>query len=168
MKKTLILFVFVLASAALQQLKAQQSSANMLTSPCDDEAVQKKVDSLKKLLSRDGFAVLREASITMQSEDEIPIIVPMDEGSVYQFVFIGDAKSNQWEVKMYDYNERQVMYQKKGRGDAEGNIISYSYIPRMSEYHMIKPSQVNHQNKNELCGYVLLFKKNTALAKSAR
>lgn len=112
--------------------------------------------------------MLREASITMESEYEIPIIVPMSEGTSYQFVFIGDMKSNMYEVKMYDYNEKQVVYQKKGGNDASGNIISYSYIPKMSEYHMIKPLQVNKKQKKDLCGYVMLFRKSEASYKKAR
>jgi hypothetical protein len=40
----------------------------------------------------------------------------------------------------------------------DGNVISYSYIPPISEYHMIKPLQVN-KKKKQLCGYVMLFKK---------
>jgi hypothetical protein len=43
-------------------------------------------------------------------------------------------------------------------GDVDGNIISYAYIPQYSEYHMIKPVQVN-KSKKTLCGYVMLLKK---------
>ena len=59
---------------------------------------------------------------------------------------------------MYDWNERQVVYKKNQWGDVDGNIINYDYIPRFSEYHIIKPVQVN-KKKKLLCGYVLLLKK---------
>jgi hypothetical protein len=68
---------------------------------------------------------------------------------------------------MYDYNEKQVVYQKK-RGDVNDNIISYAYVPKMSEYHMIKPLQVNNQQKKDLCGYVMLFRKTDTADKKAR
>ncbi|NMD29472.1 MAG: hypothetical protein GYA79_07130, partial [Bacteroidetes bacterium] len=74
------------------------------------------------------------------------------------FVFIGDITSKLYEVRMYDWNERQVVYKKNQWGDVDGNIINYDYIPRFSEYHMIKPVQVN-KKKKLLCGYVLLLKK---------
>jgi hypothetical protein len=32
--------------------------------------------------------LLKEASITMESEYEMPVIVPLTQGSLYQFVFI--------------------------------------------------------------------------------
>ncbi|MBS1599574.1 MAG: hypothetical protein JST75_15220 [Bacteroidetes bacterium] len=125
---------------------------------CDVTAYQEQIDSLKSLFKSKGFIVLREASMSMQSEYEMPIVVAMSQGSLYEFVFIGDPSSRLYEVRMYDWNEKQVVYQKKMWGDVDGNIISYAYSPQFSEYHMIKPVQVN-RTKKKLCGYVLLLKK---------
>ena len=125
---------------------------------CDVNPYQQTIDSLKKIFSGQGFSVLREASMTMESEYEMPIILPMTQGTLYQFIFIGDPSSRLYEVRMYDWSERQVVYKKNQWGDIDGNIISYPYIPKISEYHMIKPLQIN-KNKKKLCGYVLLLKK---------
>ncbi len=125
---------------------------------CDSVQYKPQIDSLKQLFEAKGFIVLREASISMQSEYEMPIVVPMTQGTVYEFIFIGEPSSKLYEVRMFDYNEKQVVYQKKMWGDIDGNIISYSYVPQFTEYHMIKPVQVN-KKKKKLCGYVLLFKK---------
>ena len=127
--------------------------------PCDNFLIKKQSDSLKALFAQNGFIVVREASITMESEYELPVIVPLSQGTWYQVVFIGDINSNTYEVRMFDYDEKQVVYQKKRWGDVDGNIISYSYIPKFSEYHMIKPVQVNNKQKKDLCGYIMLLKK---------
>jgi len=126
---------------------------------CEGNPYQQTVDSLKKMYTNQGFTLVREASMTMESEYEMPIILPMTGGTWYQFVFIGDPTSRLYEVRMYDYNERQVVYKKNLWGDVDGNIISYDYIPKFSEYHMIKPVQIN-KKKKKLCGYVMLLKKN--------
>ena len=129
---------------------------------CETNPYQQTVDSLKQLYSTQGFTVLREAAMTMESEYEMPIILPMTSGTWYQFVFIGDPSSKLYEVRMYDWNERQVVYKKNQWGnDLDGSIISFDYVPKFSEYHMIKPVQVN-KNKKKLCGYVMLLKKNGA------
>ena len=144
-------FVFLsLASLKAQEVIKQES--------CDTSPFRNEIDSLKKIFSNDGYVVLREASMTMQSQYEMPIVVPMNQGSLYQFVFIGEPTSKLYEVRMYDYSEKQVVYKKNQWGDVDGNIISYAYIPQFSEYHMIKPVQVN-KTKKKLCGYVLLLKK---------
>ena len=129
---------------------------------CSNNDILRQADSLKQLYAKDGFAVLKEASITMESEYEMPVIVPLQQGSWYQFVFIGDYTSKLYEVRMFDWNEKQVVYQKKMWGDVDGNIISYSYIPKFSEFHMMKPVQVNKKKKKDLCGYVMLFQKTKA------
>ena len=153
----LLLLVFSTHSVLAQEVIRQQS--------CEGNPYQSTVDSLKQFFSEQGFTVLREASMTMESEYEMPIVLPMTQGTWYQFVFIGDPTSKLYEVRMYDWNERQVVYKKNQWGDVDGNIISYAYIPKFSEYHMIKPVQVNKQKK-KLCGYVLLLKKVTGAAES--
>lgn len=127
--------------------------------PCSNELINHQVDSIKNEFSQKGFIVVKEASVTMESEYEMPVVVPLTAGTWYQFVFIGEITSKLYEVRMYDWNERQVVYQKKMWGDVDGSVISFSYIPQFSEYHMIKPVQVNKKKKKGLCGYVMLLKK---------
>lgn len=145
--------------AALSLFGLSSTAQNVIAqNPCSSASILHQADSVKKFLAKQGFTVVKEASMQMESEYEMPVIVPLTEGSWYQFVFIGDMSSKLYEVRMFDWNEKQVVYQKKYWGDVDGNVISYSYIPQFSEYHMIKPVQVNNKKK-ELCGYVMLLKK---------
>jgi hypothetical protein len=125
---------------------------------CHNEMIKMQADSVKQTMARDGYVVVREASMAMESEYEMAVLVPLTEGSNYQFIFIGDVTSKLYEVRMYDSEEKQVVYQKKMWGDVDGNVISFSYIPRFSEFFAIRPVQVN-KKKKELCGYVMLMKK---------
>ena len=127
---------------------------------CSDELIKRQAESIKKELQTQGFIILKEASMQMESEFEMPVIVPLTQGSWYQFVFIGDYSSRLYEVRMYDWNEKQVVFKQKKWGDIDGNVIVYSYIPQFSEFHLMKPVQVNKQKKKNLCGYVMLFKRN--------
>lgn len=126
---------------------------------CMNESYKVQIDSLKQLFSNQGYDVVREASVKMESEYELPIVLPLTQGAWYQFVFIGDPTSKLYEVRMYDWNEKQVVYKKHQWGDVDGNVISYPYVSQFTEYHLIKPVQVNKQKKKGLCGYVMLLKK---------
>jgi hypothetical protein len=151
-KATPVLFLFFTNSLLAQDAIKQQG--------CEGgNPYQQTVDSLKQIYSAQGFTVMREASMIMESEYEMPIVMPMNQGTGYQFIFIGDPTSRLYEVRMYDWNEREVVYKKNLWGTVDGNIISYSYVPQFTEYHMIKPVQVN-KKKKKLCGYVMLLKKN--------
>ncbi len=125
------------------------------------QPIRKQVDSLKTLYANDGFQLVRETPLQMESEYEIPIVLPLTQGTYYQFVFIGEQSSRLYEVRMYDWKEKQVAFQQKKWGDVDGNIIAFSYIPQFSEYHMMRPVQVNKKQKRDLNGYVMLFKKKT-------
>jgi hypothetical protein len=147
----LILLLSIFGSAKGQDRIRQVS--------CFDSTLKRQADSLKERLVQQGFIVVREATMTMESEYEMPVIVPLNEGSWYQFVFIGDLSSKLYEVRMYDYDEKQVVYQKHYGDGMESNIINYSYIPKVTEYHIIKPVQVSKKKKKNLCGYIIMFKK---------
>lgn len=157
MKKLLLLALMAVCTS----LSALSQDNVIRVKECSNNDILKQVDSLKQLYAKDGFSVIKEASITMESEYEMPVIVPLTSGTWYQFVFVGDITSRLYEVRMYDWSEKQVVYQKKMWGDVDGNVISYSYIPRSSEFHMMKPVQVNKKKKKDLCGYVMLLKKTT-------
>ena len=44
---------------------------------CFDSTLKREADSLKASLSKQGFVVVREATMTMESEYEMPVIVPL-------------------------------------------------------------------------------------------
>ena len=146
------------------QLSAQ--SDHIKQQGCDIKPYQISIDSLKQIYSTQGYSIVREASMTMESQNEMPIVVPMNEGTWYQFIFIGDPSSKTYEVRMFDWSEKQVVYKKNQLGEVDGNIITYNYVPKTTEYHMIKPVQVN-KSKKKLCGYVLLLKKSAAASTAA-
>jgi hypothetical protein len=153
MKKSILLIALCLATTFVfsQRLMRQQS--------CTDELISRQVDSLKVIYAQQGYELLREASMTMESEYEIPVIMQLTQGTWYQFVFIGDISSRLYEVRMYDWTEKQVIFRQNKWGDVDGNIIVYSYVPKATEFHMVKPVQVNKKKKKGLCGYVMMFKR---------
>lgn len=154
MKKLTLIFIFALFS--LCSVTAQDV---IRVQECHNDDIKRQVDSLKAFYAQGGFSVLREASITMESQYEMPVIVPLQQGTWYQFIFIGDISSRMYEVRMYDWSEREVVYKQNRWGDVDGNIITYTYVPKFTEYHMMKPLQINKAKKKGLCGYVMLLKK---------
>jgi len=148
--------IFMLLMAFKPVLHAQDVIRQV---SCFDSTLKQQADSLKLLFYRQGFIVVKEATMTMESEYEMPVIVPLREGTWYNFVFIGEVSSRLIELRMLDWDERQVVYKKQYGQGMESNIISYSYIPKFSEYHMIKPVQINKLKKKNICGYIIMFKK---------
>ncbi|HTB52486.1 MAG TPA: hypothetical protein VK718_06915 [Ferruginibacter sp.] len=153
-------YISLLAVFAVTILLSHKTYAQktLSLSTCDDSAIVSQADSVKQDFSNKGFILLKETSVSMETQYEVPIILPLDKGTWYEFVFIGDATSVLYEVRMYDWEEKQLEYQKKNFGDPNFNIIDYSFVPDVSQYYMIKPLQVN-KKKKKMCGYVMLFKR---------
>src|SRR6266568_7791378 len=85
-------------------------------SSCSDPYIIHEADSVKQELIKKGFIIVREASMEIESEYEMPVIVPLTQGSWYQFVFIGDYSSRLYEVRMYDWNEKEVIFRQNKWG----------------------------------------------------
>ena len=160
MKNLILTFLLFTAGLSLSAQQPQRVQEN------NDPFVRHQADSLKAIYAKDGFVLVKEASMNMESEYEIPVVIPLTAGTWYQFVFIGEISSKLYEVRMFDWSEKQVVYIKKMWGDTEGNIISYSYIPKITEYHMIRPLQINKKKKKNLPGYIMMFKKTGVPAKT--
>lgn len=126
---------------------------------CVDSTLKMKVDSLKAVMASRGFMVSKEASLTMESGYEMPIFVPMTENTWYDIAFIGDVSSNSCEVKVYDHSEREVVYQKEAGNSMQSRLINFTYVPKITEYHVIKTVQLNTRKENQICGYIIMFKK---------
>ncbi len=120
--------------------------------------MKRQADSLKTRFTNEGYVVLEESRITMSSETELPVIVNMKKGTWYQIIFIGDIHSHSFEVRMFDFDEHEVVY-KKNEWSQDGNIISYPFVPKGTEFHLIKPLQVTRGKKKNLFGYFLLLEK---------
>lgn len=148
-----ILLLLVFVSFSMNHLKAQEV---IRQAPCFDVSMKQQADSLIESMTLQGFKMVREAAMSMENQYEMPVILPLTAGSWYHVVFIGDSKANLYEVSMYDYAEKQVIYKKQG---IENNIISYSFIPNSTEYHMIKPVQAGKRKIKKFCSFILVFLK---------
>jgi hypothetical protein len=123
---------------------------------CSDSLILKRSVQIKNQLFADGFKLEKEANFKQFSQYETPIILRLNAASWYHFVFIGNSTSRLIEIRMYDFDEKMVIYEKQW-GDLSPEI-QFSYIPKFDEPVAFKPVQVN-KKMNEICSCFMLFKK---------
>ncbi len=83
-KMAIALFIFLL----MQSKSSFEQSMDIYNT-----SIHLQADSLKNAFKLQGFAVVKEASMAMESQYEMPIIVQLKEGSWYRVIFIGDISS---------------------------------------------------------------------------
>ena len=115
MRSQLVKLLFLLGIVCISLSSNAQEEVIRLES-CMNESYKVQIDSLKTLFAAQGYEMVREASVKMESEYELPIVLPLTQGAWYQFIFIGDPTSKLYEVRMYDWNEKQVVYKKNQWG----------------------------------------------------
>jgi hypothetical protein len=154
MRKMLFICSFMAAccfgqSATGQEIIKQQT--------CNVAAFQQQIDSVKTFFSQKGFRLLRESSMQMESQYEMPVVFPLNEKQRYSFVFIGDPKSRLFEVRFFDIAEAPLYYEKKLSGDHQANVILFPFTPVQSNYFVLKALQIQ-KGKKDICSYVMVFK----------
>ena len=152
MKKKPLLVLFLLLCFIASE--AQNNNVPF----CIDSIVTKTSDSIIRSFRSQSLSLLHTASLTMESEYESGIIVDLKKGNSYVLVFVGAKTSKLFQVTMFDWQEERVAFAKQKAFDKEGNILMFTYEPRASGLHMIKPLQSNKKNKT-ICGQMILFKK---------
>jgi len=155
--RIIILNTFLLI--ALLFYKQSYSQDVIPQKECINDSFLPQIDSIKRVMLEKGYTTVREASLNMESEYEAPVIAPLTQGAWYYFIFIGDVTSRLYEVRMYDANDKQVVYKRNQWAEIDGNIIGYAFIPQFTELHMVKPVQVNKKKKKNLCGYIMILKR---------
>lgn len=153
MKKLLTLTLFVLASVIAFNGFAQPLAKRTVL---DYQTMLSQADSVKTAFEKQGYSLSKSSSMNMESENELPVILSLTEGTNYRIVFISDATSSTSTVSMQDWNEKEVATKTQTKN--QSNIISYDYTAKGTEYHMIKPVQTN-KSKNQVAGHFMIFKK---------
>jgi UDP-N-acetyl-D-mannosaminuronate dehydrogenase len=152
MKKLITLAAITLASLLTLTTVAQPLVKKIAT---DNAYILTQADSVKSVFEKDGFVLSKSSAMTMESNNELPVILSFTAGTNYRIVFISENTSSSCEMKLMDWNDKQVASKKSN----SENIIAYDYTSKATEYHMIKPVQTN-ENAGQVGGYFMIFKKN--------
>ena len=149
--------LFTLAAITLASLLALTTVAQPLVKniALDNAYILTQADSVKSVFAKDGFVLSKSSAMVMESNNELPVILSLTAGTNYRIVFIGENTSSYSEMKLMDWNDKQVAFKKS---NGENSVIAYDYAPTATGYHMIKPIQTNN-NTNQLGGYFMIFKK---------
>jgi hypothetical protein len=153
MRYFILLFSFIIVSATQQNIYAQLKIA---TGSCKDSILLFQADSIRQGLSELGFKFAAEWFISMESQYEQPIYLPLQKGLFYHIVFIGEQSSRRRELSFYDGENRKLLGDVKGI--REDNVIRFGHVPQTTEYFTATLLQVNSKKK-DICGHLMIFKK---------
>jgi hypothetical protein len=156
--RSLILFL-VFSIGAIGASKAQSPSPRI---GCKDATILMQATELKQNLLQQGFVVLNDAMLSMDSREDFPVIARLQAGLYYQIVLIGNTRSKRMNLALYAPDKELVLRKEQQPGSS--NVISFSFSPSSSGDYTFLLSQTMKQelltfnSKESVCGSFSILK----------
>ena len=102
---------------------------------CIDKDMRMEAEGLKASFIKQGLSVFKDAMITMESQQPVPVAIEMVQGRIYQMVFIGNSSAAKVSLEVMDGNHKQVMQKQSGKGG--NHYVVYSFIPEKTDVYLV-------------------------------
>ncbi|MDI9320666.1 MAG: hypothetical protein QM530_09365 [Phycisphaerales bacterium] len=140
--KKIQLFALLMCICCSYTAHAQNNAPNI---GCKDATLIVQSSDLKKSLIQQGFEVMNDAMLSMDSRDAFPVIVRMQSGVFYQIVFIGNPRSKKMSLELLGIEKESLMQKKLEPYDQGSNTISFSFTPATSGDYTFMLNQAMRQ-----------------------
>lgn len=148
MKKLLLVAGFILGVAVVAM--AQKPAVG-----CMDRAIRIQAEQAKQNFMKQGMKVFKEAMIGMEPNIPFPIAVQLNQGELYQIVYVGSLSATKIRMELLDGKDK-IIDEKVLDRPVENNMIIYSFVPEKSDIYMLMLTQ---KVRKETCGSIAIFKK---------
>ena len=147
--KLIALLLLCICTSSIAQQRAPRIG-------CKDATLLVQSQDLRESLTQQGFEVLNDAMLSMDSKEDFPIVVRMQAGLFYQIVFIGNTRSKRMNLHLFDGKKKEVLSKEQQPMNQTSNVISFSYTPDISGDYTFMLSQTMKQeafkSKESVCG----------------
>ena len=118
-----ILIIFSILIAFITSSNAQGSYPKI---GCKDANLLVQITELKSNLTKQGFEVINDAMLSMDSREDFPVIVRMQAGTYYQIIFIANDASKRMNIDLYGTNKEILIQKEQQPLSQNSNVISLS------------------------------------------
>ena len=118
-----------------------------------DDIMLRQADEIKKHYTDQGFSVLQDVLIPMESMAPYDVVAPLLQGQMYELVFIGNPNAVRLKLELYDAGDNKMDEKFVFQNRQEPNYILYTIVPeRSGNYHFAFLQQWKNKSLNaSLC-----------------
>lgn len=102
---------------------------------CIDKDMRMESEGMKASFIKQGLSVFKDAMITMESQQPVPVAIEMVKGRIYQMVFIGANTASKVSLEIMDGNHNRIVEKAIPKGG--GHTIAYSFIPEKTDVYLV-------------------------------
>ncbi|MCB9046197.1 MAG: hypothetical protein H6550_08650 [Chitinophagales bacterium] len=147
----------IIASLLLTVAAAQTGYAQMAKVGCMDQGIRVQGEQIKHDFKAQGMEIYKDAMLTMSSKDPYPIAVQLTQGTLYQFVFVGNKDASKLYFELFDGADTKLV-DKVVENKGSNNFMIYSFIPQKTDLYLLIVSQKVKGNR-EVCGSFTVMQK---------
>lgn len=141
---------FLYSIAVFLGLSAQSYAQQAPRIGCKDPYILTQATDLKHNFEEQGFEVLNDAMLSMESREDFPVMVRLKQGDFYQVIFVGNTRSSRMILDLFGPNKKPVLNKEQKPMSQTSNVISFSFTPERSEDYMFLLRQII--KKGNSCG----------------
>lgn len=102
---------------------------------CIDKDMRVESEGLKASFINQGLSVFKDAMVTMESQQPLPIAIQMVKGRIYQMIFIGASSASKVNLEIMD-GDHKLLARKETQKGGSHNIV-YSFIPERTDEYLV-------------------------------
>lgn len=131
---------------------------------CKDATLAVQAQELKQSFIAQGFELINDATLSMESHDVFPIILKLDAGKFYQLIFIGNMRARKMDLELFGEQKEFVLAKSCQPYQRSINTISISFTPAKTGAYTILLSQklkqelFKKQSNQTVCGSISVLK----------
>ncbi len=154
-----IIYSFLILLACTAASNAQNSKAQL---GCKDVNLLVQADEQKQNLIAQGFELVNDGMLNMASREEFPVVVRLQAGVFYHFVFLGNSRAKKMNLKLFDPGNILQIEKQLEPLQKSNNIISFSFTPANSGSYTLLLHQIMKQElfkgPEHVCGSLSILK----------
>lgn len=154
MRKQLFIYILLTGSLCMHfTTSAQRASVG-----CVDQAMRLQAEQLKLGFVKQSYVVYRDAMLSMESRQPAPIVVQLNKGQLYQFIYVGSKGSSKISMEIMDGEDNKID-ERILKNPAHTNYVVYSFIPDKTDAYLFVLTQ--HQKSKTMCGSFCILQQQT-------
>ncbi len=130
---------------------------------CVNKVVRLQSEQIKRQFKEQGLTVYKDAMVNMEPKQPFPIAVQLNQGRLYQLLFVGSKKATKIKMEIYDGKDNKID-EKVLNEPEKTNFIIYSFAPQKDDIYLIILTQ-KIKGKSICSSFSILQNDATTLAK---
>lgn len=145
--------VALMLIAAFTQATAQQGAPPV---GCMDAALRTQALTIKEHYQKQGFDLFRDAMFTMERDQQMPVILTLERGQIYEVVFIAHPQFKSMMLRLFDGQDNNLKELEAVRNRDQPNYLIYTFTPTKTDNYLIMSSQ--NTKLRQMCGAFFILK----------